>query len=401
MAYQDYHTNIMLDLECCDALVPDPAIIELAAIHFDLDTGETLGSFTTPINYQSCIDHGLKTSKDGLAWVNANIRSTLTKSEESSIVLSHALFKFSKFLRDSIQRNAEKRMASGLSSDRSQLMIWGNGAVADNVWIASAYRACDMERPWKFYNDMCVRTFVKQCAYMTGKDFARNEAFKGKKHVALDDCLHQVSYLVKARNHLMPAQTPRKKRTMLPTPETSFCFPDDDAETQDEKDAEQVLTGPVQRGTGLMSPETSFSEPKDTQDKREGPPISSLTKSQPRKRIGLMTPATLFSAPQPEEDELEATQPNESLETPSPRRVGLLSPEGSSSAVEDGNRIDQVRAQTQDINSFSTVEDEDNTVRVRAQTKIAGVASGAVTMAATPPPAEPVTPEPRRQFFQR
>ncbi|TVY40218.1 hypothetical protein LOCC1_G004070 [Lachnellula occidentalis] len=50
---------------------------------------------------------------------------------------------------------------------------------------------------------MCVRTFVKQCAFMTGRDFSREFGRRGPKHIALEDCRHQIMYLVKARNHLM------------------------------------------------------------------------------------------------------------------------------------------------------------------------------------------------------
>jgi hypothetical protein len=418
MVYQDYHTNIMLDLECCDALVPDPVIIEMAATHFNLDTGETLGTFSTPVNYESCINLGLKTSKEGLVWLDANIPSTLKASKATPITISHALFKFNKFLRDSVQLNADKRMANGLRSDSSQLMIWGNGAVADNVWIASAYRACGMEKPWKFYNDSCVRTIVKQCAYMTGKDFARGEVFKGKKHVALDDCFHQVSYLVKARNHLMPARTPRKRKYILPSPETSFSFPNDDIEAQAEKDAEPAFTGPLHRGMGLMSPETSFSVPNatqeerkaipissltkgqplkrnglatpatsfsvanETQEKRKAIPISSLTKGQPLKRNGITTPATSFSAPPPEDDELEVIQPNDDPDIPSARKNGLLSPETSFNATEEENSSAFAPTQT------TTFKFED-------------VISGSLTPAVMSIPVKPITPKPRRKFFRR
>lgn len=84
-----------------------------------------------------------------------------------------------------------------------------------------------MEIPWKFYNDMCVRTFVVQCKMMTGRDFRKEVAFKGVKHKALDDCRHQIEYLVKARNLLKPP--PRVER-MLPSPETSFSSSNGDVE---------------------------------------------------------------------------------------------------------------------------------------------------------------------------
>jgi hypothetical protein len=95
-----------------------------------------------------------------------------------------------------------------------------------------------MARPWKFYNNMCVRTFVQQAKTMTGRDFKR-EVSNGKKHDALSDCRTQVEYLVNARNTLMPQ--PRER--MLPSPEVSFSS----------------AAGKVEPARTLLSPEVSFS----------------------------------------------------------------------------------------------------------------------------------------------
>jgi hypothetical protein len=330
MARPNFHTNIMLDLECSDASIPNPVIIELAAIHFDIDTGNILGSFTTPINFQSCLDHGLLADKpEGLDWLQTTIPDTLAASKTSPVTLAHALFKFSLFLRASSKLNAEKLTARKLRTDQSQLMIWGNGAVADNVWIASAYRACGMERPWKYYNDMCLRTFVKQCAFMTGKDFARDEVFEGTKHVALDDCHFQVSYLVKARKHLMPARTPRKRRSKLRSPGPSSKSVKEALDTDAVLATDKTFLGPLQRGVGLISPETSFSVSEDTQEQSKPTASGSQALPQPRKKIDLLTPATSFSVSPPDDDLLESKQLNDSPNRPTIKKTGLISPDTS------------------------------------------------------------------------
>jgi len=108
-----------------------------------------------------------------------------------------------------------------------------------------------MKRPWEFYNDMCVRTFVKQANIMTGRDFKKEAEFQGQEHVALDDCRHQIRYLVNARNPLLALSRPNVEvkpasrglslaiandeveqlaRIALPTPETSFSSADPDVE---------------------------------------------------------------------------------------------------------------------------------------------------------------------------
>ncbi|TVY84168.1 hypothetical protein LSUE1_G004046 [Lachnellula suecica] len=220
MGKKNFHTNIMLDLECAAINVYNPAIIEIAAIFFDPHTGEELDYFTTPVNLESSEKHGLVVQKDTVEiWLPKNIPETLQISKTTSITLPEALQKFSDFIANS-HKATNKELMDRFCHEDSQVMIWGNGSASDNVWIDSAYTACNMTRPWKHYNNTCVRTFVKQCAFMTGRDFSREIGRRGAHHVALEDCKHQILYLVKARNHLMPRPQPVKRQ--LPTPEFSF-----------------------------------------------------------------------------------------------------------------------------------------------------------------------------------
>lgn len=71
--------------------------------------------------------------------------------------------------------------------------LWGNGANFDPVLWESFCRAFDQKVPWGFWNVRCCRTW---CA---AHDFnAKSVSFVGVKHYALDDCLHQIKYVVKA-----------------------------------------------------------------------------------------------------------------------------------------------------------------------------------------------------------
>jgi hypothetical protein len=98
-----------------------------------------------------------------------------------------------------------------------------------------------MERPWMFYNNMCVRTFVQQAKIMTGREFVK-EVENGQKHHALSDCRTQIRYLVSARTALLPQSVDRTLRS----PETSFSIAN--------VNSEQVLK------RTLPSLETSFSK---------------------------------------------------------------------------------------------------------------------------------------------
>jgi hypothetical protein len=44
------HANIMLDLECADADSPNPALVELRAVYFDMNTGAELDCIKLRIN---------------------------------------------------------------------------------------------------------------------------------------------------------------------------------------------------------------------------------------------------------------------------------------------------------------------------------------------------------------
>lgn len=144
----DWHTNIMLDLECASVEANNPVLLELGAVHFDINTGQELGHYTSIISYQSCLDHGLEddrvVGKDGEIIDGATtkflkgepiLKQTLRESRASEISLDVVLSEFTDFVGRSCQRTL--RMLERRSPPRSytQPMIWGNGAVADNVYV--------------------------------------------------------------------------------------------------------------------------------------------------------------------------------------------------------------------------------------------------------------------------
>jgi hypothetical protein len=214
MAKKNFHTNIMLDLECAGIEIPNPAIIEIGALYFDIDTGKELDYFSTPVSLESSIKHGLVTDDETENWLQRNIPRALQTSKTTSVTLPMALRNLSSFI-ETCSRAMKHELEEHSRFEDSQVMIWGNGATSDNVWIESAYRACKIEKPWLYYNNMCVRTFVKQCAFMTGHDYSREVQRRGPKHIALENCKHQVLYLVKARNHLMPGGRAKGLRALV------------------------------------------------------------------------------------------------------------------------------------------------------------------------------------------
>ncbi|KAI9046857.1 hypothetical protein LZ554_008936 [Drepanopeziza brunnea f. sp. 'monogermtubi'] len=199
MKSKDLHTNIMLDLEVT-SLVFNPCIIEIGAIHFDIDTGVELGQYHTPVSLTSCLAVKLVKDQDTMTWLERHIPGTLETSRESTVALPDALKQLNKFIASCVATTARR---SPGPRGNSLTKIWGNGAVADNVWIRSAYEACKIAKPWNNFNDMCVRTLVKCYGEMLGRNFPNEVKFQGAKHSALDDCRHQIRYLVRARSAVM------------------------------------------------------------------------------------------------------------------------------------------------------------------------------------------------------
>lgn len=148
MSNREYSANIMLDLECTDATVNNPVLLELAAVHFDIDNGNELGHYTTIISYQSCLEKGLVDDcvegedgsiidGPGMIFLKGNgiLKETLKKSKASKISLNRALAEFTGFVQSSCLTTRRLLGARAHPRNDIQPMIWGNGAVADNVYV--------------------------------------------------------------------------------------------------------------------------------------------------------------------------------------------------------------------------------------------------------------------------
>ena len=200
--------HIMLDLECTSVRHPNPAIIQLGAVHFDIYTGELLSTISISINLESCMELGLRTDDDTMGWLEKNIPETLEKSRRDvgGVVrgLKEALELFNRWLegrRAWMRRDlTERRNGKYVHIGACMLMIWANGVYSDNKWMQHAYLACSMPMPWQHYQNRCVRTVVAETYRRTGVNFAEEKVmpFTGKKHNAVDDCKHQVRYMIKA-----------------------------------------------------------------------------------------------------------------------------------------------------------------------------------------------------------
>lgn len=67
--------------------------------------------------------------------------------------------------------------------------IWSKGAIADIRWANNILEKLKIDQPWKFYQEMCFRTFLRMSQPI-------EIPFDGNKHNALDDAIHQAKQFI-------------------------------------------------------------------------------------------------------------------------------------------------------------------------------------------------------------
>jgi hypothetical protein len=169
--------HIMLDIETLGT-TPGSVIVSLAAVEFDLYSGNIGATFHQRVSIQSCLDLGMTVDAGSLTfWLRQPEEARKEVYEKPRAALPVVLKDFSAWL-------------NGLDSNPDNLRIWGNSSDFDCAILASAYERVKLSLPWKFWATRCVRTIA--ALYPALKETMK---FEGIRHHPLHDCLHQVKYL--------------------------------------------------------------------------------------------------------------------------------------------------------------------------------------------------------------
>lgn len=166
--------NVMLDIETLGK-GSNAVILSIGATKFDpWGHGKIDDSFYVAIDPESCQALGLKLDASTVMWwmgdERTEARSKMTR--ETRVGLPEALYGFNDWF------------------GPDSLPVWGNGSMFDNVIMGSAFRACNIDQPWKFWDDKCYRT-VKGLAPSVKLER------QGTFHNALDDAISQSLHLRK------------------------------------------------------------------------------------------------------------------------------------------------------------------------------------------------------------
>jgi hypothetical protein len=164
--------ELMVDIETLSTS-PDAVILVIGAVKFkrngNLKPLKELDTFYRRITPNSCMEVGLKVDKETVEWWNKQDPNVKFEAIENPdrVPLRQALTEFSSWLK---------------SCDK----IWANSPSFDCVILESAYKACDIPIPWKFWNTRDCRT-IFDIAGIRKCDLPNNE-----QHNAIHDCYRQI-----------------------------------------------------------------------------------------------------------------------------------------------------------------------------------------------------------------
>lgn len=179
--------DVVLDLETMGR-GHHAAIIEIGAVAFDRSTLELIpaengGEFSALITLDSVVKTGGTLTPDTIMWWMQ--QSDAARSRFADAVMPHnqALWRFKNWL---------SLLASGCAGiDGTLNGIWGNGAVFDNVILASAFEREGIPVPWTYKQDRCYRTMRAEFSHI------EQDEWIGIYHSGVDDARNEANHLIK------------------------------------------------------------------------------------------------------------------------------------------------------------------------------------------------------------
>jgi len=166
--------HVMVDLETLGTN-QDSAFISIGACRFDPSTGKIGETFSKNIDWDSALK-GRGVTGGTIKWWMRQSPEAQNKVCAPGEPLKNVLVAFGSWFR-----------AGGV-----ERQIWGNGATFDVAMLENAYTAIFGMLPWKHWNVRDVRTIVELAIGRVAKE---SSPFEGIKHRAVDDAIHQATYV--------------------------------------------------------------------------------------------------------------------------------------------------------------------------------------------------------------
>ena len=162
-------THLMLDLETLSAR-QDAAIISIGATIFTFENGIS-DEFLMNISVKDASKYNRSITKDTLLWWKQQPSEVWKSVTTNSQTLPDVLNAFNEFA----------------SVVGSKGFLWANGAAFDFGIVRGSYEACGIERSWKHWQELDLRTMSTVLGIKLSS---------GNNHNALDDAKNQTRQLI-------------------------------------------------------------------------------------------------------------------------------------------------------------------------------------------------------------
>jgi len=170
---------IMIDLESLDVGTA-PIIAQVSAVRFDLE-GDVLDTFNRYVSIDSCVAKGMTVSGETLRfWLNQDRelqKSVFESGDEKSI--EDVLTDFSGWV--------------GASCGET---VWVNGAIADALWLESAFHRSGIPSPIQHFQYRDMKSLINTVQETMPNIGHPPYSVTGTPHNAVNDCTNQVKRLV-------------------------------------------------------------------------------------------------------------------------------------------------------------------------------------------------------------
>lgn len=171
--------DIMVDIETLGNEL-DSSIIQVAAIAFDMKSGEYLSEFLATIDIEKSKD--LKVTGSTLKWWLQTdkelLRDILQEGMESEEEVARSFYDWIK--------------SHGVVEE---IYLWGNGILFDNALIKEFFRKHGLPYPIHYKNDRDVRTILEMACLkekISESMFKELIPRKGRVHHAMSDVKYQI-----------------------------------------------------------------------------------------------------------------------------------------------------------------------------------------------------------------
>jgi exodeoxyribonuclease VIII len=180
--------HVMVDLETLGTDI-NSVITAIGAVKFDIENGEFLSEFYSPVCPKSCQEIGMVIDADTVMWWlhpdRREARDALMRDEHRNDIFN-ALTDFSIWY-------GGVDIAFGPMIN--PLPVWGNGCMFDNQILELAYKRVGQDCPWTYKENRDYRTLRN----LLGAKYQQPEPVLA--HHALEDARWQAQHLINICKH--------------------------------------------------------------------------------------------------------------------------------------------------------------------------------------------------------